>query len=187
MGLAKQKQSIVDALDWGDGKVKPPFHQTIFGFGQGQRKLCQRSPLVKSPPAGRNSQSTDMTCTQKDMKIAEDRPPHDMELWEVGRHLTAPPPPPLPSDIKYAKRWVWTKNLICSTPPPSFKNDAPPGWVWGYLVLFLLSWRAGIDCQLNLAESKKQWHLPFRGFPWGTPKIKKTKNASVSGFLHIDS
>ena len=49
-------------------------------------------------------------------------PPHDMKLWEAGRHLAAPPPP---SDIKYATSWVWTKNLIGSTPPPSFGDDAP--------------------------------------------------------------
>ncbi len=59
-----------------------------------QRKLCQRSPLAKSPPAGRNSQSAHMMCTQKDMKIGEDHPPMILSYgWWVGtsRH----PPPPL--------------------------------------------------------------------------------------------
>jgi hypothetical protein len=26
-----------------------------------------------------------------------------------------------------------------------------------------------------LAEREKQWRLPFRGFPWGTPKFKNKK------------
>ncbi len=55
-------------------------------------------------------------------------------------------------------------------------NDFQSGKAcWLSLVLFLVSWRAGVDGQFNLAEREKQWHLPFRGFPWGTPKIKNQK------------
>ncbi len=46
---------------------------------------------------------------------------------------------------------------------------------WLSLVLFLLSQRAGVDGQFDLNEREKQWHLPFCGFPWGTPKIKNRK------------
>ncbi len=51
------------------------------------------------------------------------------------------------------------------------------------LFLFLLSQRAGIDSQFNLAwrREKKQWHLPLVVFPWGT-KIKKNKNCPSQDF-----
>ncbi len=103
-----------------------------------------------------------------DMKIAKDHPPHDMNF--MGGGSGGAPPPPLLSDIKYAVSWVWTKNLIGSTPPSSFGDDAP-GWVWGFLVLFLLSWRAGVDGQFNFCQERKTVAPSLLWFSMGYSQI----------------
>ncbi len=145
------------------------YHMSCIVYAR-RENSAKRVPL-QNPLQLADIHKVHMMCAHK--RIWNSKGPVPPMVWNYGRRVGQRLPPSPPSDIKYATSWVWTKYLIGSTPLPFFGDDA-----CGFLFLFLLSQRVGIDSQFNLVWPREKTMAPSPcGFSMGYSNLKKPKIA----------